>query len=548
MLENILNDAVKNVYYNIQKKIIKEIAVKDISNKMKIAFTDYNIHLTQYATVIGYTTPVEIKEIFVEPFLINSNSIQDSGLLFGKYDFEKRSEIIEGKMAEGKAIKALKLPNGYSLITGPPGIGKSTLAKYITMVGAEKLSDDIPIVKDKIPFYIPVKDLSSEIAIGFSYDWRSLLNKLSRLNRDSISINELKEKYPISYIEYLMCQLIDQSKGKYSKEFVEYLLDNGKCLIIVDGLDEASEKVKDVIIGSLVRIPALYKNNSVIVFSRPRSVPDGIYGFNHFSVFEFVQEQAGLFIKKWFKEEPSWNKLFTIINSDKHFEELAGNPLLLSIVCILDCKKYQIPHKKSDLYSRCLDALMFELDRAKGFKRDYNYKFINEFKRKDILATIAFFMQLNYYHEISMSGIEMCLSQTNYLKKIIDEGKLQNLLGSLEIEHGILIEWSKGKYTFPHRTFQEFLAAWYIERTRKEEWFIKALRIDFDQNLEWWREVAIILAHLLYDSTVYLRNLMSYSFNYEFKKSLLSEILIQDIACTPNIYDEAKERKFLENV
>lgn len=545
-IEKIINDAILNVYKEFGKKVDKEFYARDLTKKIRTLYVNYLTHITQYVTLIGYSSPVEVKDLFVESELLKGN--REDWSRWGKKSEDFFSDaLLEELRRDGKSIPSLSINDERVLITGPPGAGKSTLAKFISLVACGKIDKIIDFTKNKLPFFIAVKDLSQKIPVGFKFDWRLALWEHEQNPKKSY-FDYLKEDLgskPVSYIEHLMAKLLEQARCQHTEEFVEHLLSHGKCCIIIDGIDEANDELSEVLIGSLTHLSASYQGNSILVLSRPRAVPDGIYGFKTYSMLDFDTSRWMQSINKWFNNDSKAKELINIISNDTHFQEIAGNPLLVSILCVLYERNYPIPKKKSDLYNRCIDALMYELDRAKGFRRQYIYDFINEQKRKDIFSIIAFNMQKDGKQYTTIKDISNYLEKINFLSDISDKGELHLLLQSLELEHGIIFEWSKDVYVFPHRTFQEFLAAWYIERSRKEIWFIEALKTEFRYEMEWWREVAIILAHLLLDATDYLRNLMNYAFELRFKQSLLSEILIQDISCDSSIYETAKERGFI---
>ncbi len=150
-------------------------------------------------------------------------------------------------------------------------------------------------------------------------------------------------------------------------------------------------------------------------------------------------------------------------------------------------------------------------------------------------------------NQLSRKDIEKHLNEVAFLREIAVKEELSKFIDALELEHGVLIEWTRNIFVFPHRTFQEYLAAWYIERSRGEKVFAVHLKTRYSKDLERWREVAIILAFLLYDASEYVTSLMNNALGYDFKQTLLPEILIQDISCNSAVFDWARERGYLNS-
>lgn len=506
LIRTIINEAVSSFHADNDDISIEAGTFSDELINIYFKYLEYN---TRYASLIGHSDPVDINSIFVEP------------------------EI----RGENKKVTNLSLINKERvLIKAPPGAGKSTLAKYICRVAIGEKNKEMIITDRKIPFFIIVRDLP-KIEI--------LLERITDdLSDETIKyILNNKEKTSSTFLERIMVQQLETLKIKNSATLVEFLLKNGKVCLIVDGLDETTEKIREYIVDSLGFMVSAYKNNNYIAFSRPKAVSNGIYGFNTFSVVPFDKQRWEKCIDNWFSSDNDNSKeLKSLIDNNEYFKDLCGNPLLVSILCTLIEKGFQLPQKKSDLYRSCIDALMEDFDHSKRLRRPSPFTEINIQKRMDILSEIAFKMHINSKQKARLRDIEEYLKEKSYLNKIICRDELQKLLDSLELEHGILVEWSKGEYSFPHRTFQEYLTAWNIERSRKEEWFVHALHSELQYNIEQWREVAIILAHLLYDPSEYIKNIVNFAFKYDFKKSLLEDILIQDISCTPEILEYAKNR------
>jgi hypothetical protein len=528
-VDRIVSEAVQNVYSTLNKESDKAFHVRDITNKIRTQYLSYVEHGAKYATLVGHVAPVQVEDIFVEPQLTK----------------EPDDLLVDTRRSVLGAINAFAIAEKRVLIMGPPGSGKSTLAKYFCLRGCKRVPRAVTIVDGRLPFFVATKDIPKDTPFVPNFDFRRACDGSKKISPDTYLDRITREtgQKPVSFLEFLMAEQLTRMEVKYPFAFVEHLLKKGAVCLLVDGLDEGTDETRQLILDSLSHLAAGYPKNNVVAFSRPKAVPDGIYGFDGYYVVPFDRPRWEKFVDLWFsKKQAAGTELKGVINCNPYFEDLCGNPLLTSILCILMERGYRIPKKRADLYKACIDALMSDLDRSKRLRRLSRYDYITERKRLDVLATIAFQMQRRSKQRARLREIEEYVKDIAFVRPLIKKEGMTGLLDVLELEHGILVEWSNGEYAFPHRTFQEFLSAWHIERSRKEKWFVGALRNELKNRLEEWREIAVILAHLLYDPSDYIRDMVDFAFDYRFKRSVVEEILVQDISCDNKTFEYARNR------
>ena len=64
-------------------------------------------------------------------------------------------------------------------------------------------------------------------------------------------------------------------------------------------------------------------------------------------------------IRAWFRGSPKKaRELINHLSIDKDVYSLTETPLLLSLLCIQYANDLNIPNRKTELYSRCIDALL----------------------------------------------------------------------------------------------------------------------------------------------------------------------------------------------
>lgn len=224
--------------------------------------------------------------------------------------------------------------NKYIVILGDPGSGKSTLARYILL----SVLNIIPENRlNKFRGYVPLLiELRKFTALRSKGKCETFLDYFRY--RDETAVYDL------------------------SVEDVEkYLKNNGKTILIFDGMDEIFdpeewEETAEMIAGFKNRYPKI----NVIVTSRIIGYKNKILsdsGFSHFTIQDFEKPQIETFLDKWYsvvfenKEEIEERKarIFRSLQESSSIRELAGNPLLLTILAIIG-KHRELPRERWELY------------------------------------------------------------------------------------------------------------------------------------------------------------------------------------------------------
>ncbi|MBF0538785.1 MAG: HEAT repeat domain-containing protein [Nitrospirae bacterium] len=219
--------------------------------------------------------------------------------------------------------------------------------------------------------------------------------------------------------------------------------------------------------------------------------------FSIFEVLDFTPEDITNFVGKWFHGEPEKAKA---LNSElarrTRVKTLAGNPLLLSFVCILYGKSGTLPERRVSLYEKCVEVLLKDWDETRDIKRRNRF---TQDKKKQLLKYIAerFFIEGKRYFTKKelLSAIREFLPDL-YLKP----EEAEEILKEISASHGLLKEQADGWYGFLHLTLQEYFAACAMYEGRR---YNIAIENSFKP---WWEEVILLLAGIG-DSTELIKGL-----------------------------------------
>jgi predicted NACHT family NTPase len=361
----------------------------------------------------------------------------------------------------------------YLVILGDPGSGKSTLLKYIALQWAE-----LPLK------YLPLKPIP-------------LLIELRTYVRNNNS-NQCQ-----NFLEFLekgsnvTCHLPQQK--------LDAKLKNGDAIVMFDGLDEIFDLGKrEEVITDIKRFINDYKNVRVIVTSRvigyqQKKLRDA--DFNHFMLQDLESEKVEDFIQCWHdltyqdegERERKRERLKLAIKDSSAIKQLSGNPLLLTMMAILN-RHQELPRDRTELYHQASRVLLQQWDMERALIDAKINPITIDYKDKQaILRRVADFMQQNKEglagNLIHGDDLENIIK--DYLKSVdINNVRVvaRALMEQLQSRNFILCFVGAGYYAFVHRTFLEFFCAWSFAWQFKETQSLGIDGLINDVFADHWRD------------------------------------------------------------
>ncbi|MFM7575952.1 MAG: NACHT domain-containing protein, partial [Microcystaceae cyanobacterium] len=247
---------------------------------------------------------------------------------------------------------------------------------------------------------------------------------------------------------------------------------------LFDGIDEIFDPVlREEVVTDIHRFSNDYAQVQVIVTSRwlgykAQRLRDA--GFRHFMLQDFEIEQIEDFIERWhdltFTDEVDKlrkkERLMKAIQDSKAIRELAGNPLLLTMMAILN-RNQELPRDRPELYNQASRVLLHQWDVERALIEDARLdpKTIDYRDKQAMLRKVAYFMQSSEKglagNLISATDLEAIL--TDYLKTIeVDQARTvaRLFINQLRTRNFILCFLGADSYGSVHRTFLEYFCAW----------------------------------------------------------------------------------------
>ncbi len=252
-----------------------------------------------------------------------------------------------------------------------------------------------------------------------------------------------------------------------------------------DRIDENKKKIKEISLQFELEFPDISKHTDQGLEFLSRKFADKLYN-NHFivtcriaakeytfdkfievEVADFDEQQIYTFSKNWFdlKDPLKSEQFIGKLIANQAIKELASNPLLLTLLCLIFGESNSFSSNRSQLYKEGISILLKKWDAERLIERAQIYQNLSPPRKEDLLSHIAniTFERKDYFFKAR--DVESYISE--YIRNLpdarIDLEALrldsEAVLKSIEAQHGLLIERAKGIYSFSHLTFQEYFIA-----------------------------------------------------------------------------------------
>ena len=382
----------------------------------------------------------------------------------------------------------------YTVILGRPGSGKSTLTQYKALEWATTKEISLPL--QELPLLIELRNYVE--------------------NRDK----------PQNFLHYLH-QGSGVLGGTLNQHELDEWLNNRQTVVMFDGLDEVlDDRTRENVVIDIINFTTNYPKVRVLVTSRIVGYEQQRHRFQSANFREFMLQDLNIdqitsFVTQWHKlafEDQSdegdrkCDRLLNSIDRSSAFQELAGNPLLLTMMAILN-RFEELPRDRATLYERASELLLQRWDGSKNLPNNSLLPpLVNEHldytKKQEMLRLVANRMQeaagtLEGNLVISKEDLEETLTQ--YLKdKMIDQPALlaTGLRDNLTTRSFILCFLGGDAYGFVHRTFLEYFCAWYfvVAFEKKREITMQELKQNvfgnYWHNSSWHEVLSLIVGKL----------------------------------------------------
>jgi predicted NACHT family NTPase len=281
----------------------------------------------------------------------------------------------------------------------------------------------------------------------------------------------------------------------------EKILQAGRSIVLLDGLDEVKAQDHNRILNTIRQTAEKFDASQFVITCRIAAKEYIFEQFTEVEVADFDDQQIADFAHKWFylKDPIKAAEFPKELEDNPGLQELATNPLLLTLLCLVFEEGGRFPANRAELYKEGLDVLLKKWDAKRNIRREGVYKQLSLQRKEDLLSQVAYnafersdyFFKKGFIEEQIRNYIQNLPNASNDLETLQLDSEA--VLNSIAAQHGLLVERARGIYSFSHLTFQEyFTALWFKEKANGD---FSALIIHV--NDKQWREVFLLTVGML---------------------------------------------------
>ncbi|GAB4213514.1 MAG: hypothetical protein OHK0022_50710 [Roseiflexaceae bacterium] len=388
------------------------------------------------------------------------------------------------------ALEALAQPAARLLLLGAPGSGKSTFLNHLALclAGAAlcERHPDEPQPPEGWLACLPGWPHGALLPVRVVLRELAAFAPLAQAPHGSEAV----------LLDFLRASLDAHAAAV---ELLEAALTAGRAILLFDGLDEVvgepilSRVVEciDAATGTYARCPALVTCRVLDYQANPRRQ---LRGFAVETLAALDEQQIEQFINAWYAELTATGRqvlgnaaaLRQAVATRAELRALARLPLLLTMMAIVHAGKGTLPDARALLYAECVELLLLRWRQEPGGKEILEQLALPQFRSTDLLALMA---RLGYaahqQAERNAQDDRPADLHLGQVRALLEEGfapyaagdplrrdHLASLvLHAIATRNGLLLKQSGegGEvYTFPHRTFQEFLAGYHLKGQQRD--------------------------------------------------------------------------------
>ena len=432
--------------------------------------------------LLDVNRPIKIEQIYIDVNILEQIASQQwlEIAAINSLDPTDIDRFGLGKIVESQ-ISGKQVVAKYNKlrVLGKPGSGKSTFLKHLAYECNQEES-----ATSQVPIFIKLRDFAE----GH------------------------REKRQVDFLDFIHQEFITSDISQLS--VIKKLLQSGRVLLLIDGMDEVFQEEENIIINEVRRFSDRYHKNQFVATCRTASQKLALQGFTDVEIAPFTQKQISDFSQKWFvafnqdfNEGVANAQLFIEkleLPENWRFRRMITTPLFLHLACSIFHRQGKFPLKQAEFYKQGMDLLLGKWDKAQGIERDQVYQGFLLPQKLKLLSQIASatFEQGQYFFEQGI--VEQYIG--DYLASLPEvsndpeeiQQASEEVLRSIESQHGLLAERARGIFSFSYLALQEYFTARKIVANHNLQALGQSLQGLVNHITDpHWREIFLLTASML---------------------------------------------------
>jgi formylglycine-generating enzyme required for sulfatase activity len=390
-----------------------------------------------------------------------------------------------GKPQETRPLSALEAVIGYRrlVLLGDPGGGKSTFVNHLAHCLAAHALEPAAGWLDPLPGWPAAEAEILPLLVILRDFAQNLPDPLPR------------QAEPHHLWDFIQARLAAQNLA-FAAEPIERLLEQGRTLVLLDGLDEVPAVGQRVFVRDAVnKFMNRYPTNRYLITCRTLSyqppasakepdlrLPPAVASFE---LARFDEAKIERFIAAWYAElvrlgavrSEDQTGLTTQLQQAVRRPSLWGlaqNPLLLTVMALVHTHKGRLPDARALLYEETVDILLWRWEQVKtGGQAEAPRlrQLLQQAERSDMDLKKVLWELAYEAHAQGSAVVEpdrlADIGEWRLLKALAalkenDFTWARQVIETMKLRAGLLLERAPEVFNFPHRTFQEYLAGAYL--------------------------------------------------------------------------------------
>ncbi len=395
----------------------------------------------------------------------------------------------------------------YLVLLGDPGGGKSTFVDFVARCLAGARLGHASVNLDLMTAPLPQDDGTpaeepQPWTHGALFPFRVILRDFAASGLADCTAQGFR-----AFIE----KTLETDAQNALSELICRRLRGDRALLLLDGLDEVEVGLRRAVVGSALEFIA-GGGARVLITSRVHPYEAQKWkpsGFHRARLAPFSKGQIRRFAQLWYRQAAiqrphrftdesaadRGEQFLRAVLGSARLTDLARRPILLTLMIALDAFS-RMPEHRHELYEESVDLLLdsWDTDRLRDETQPKSLSAwlnVGKPRIRRAFEELAFEVHLRQQGDLGGAAdipekdLKLCLS--DLVTGADKDVNLKQATAYLKERLGLLVRRDDGIYAFPHRSFQEYLAACHLSKRRRQR-LVELTREDPDR----WREPALL--------------------------------------------------------